>query len=288
MKNHITQFCLSILCAWTMGSIIACMPAISDPRVMHVASSDGIAYAALEPGKYGFNSTVSYAQSEDGGKTWSPTTNVPPGIFQDKIQPSVLCDPNRSSLCFRIPQKSQVDESNDGGKTWRVGWRIAPGREDYMLGMTCKIFGCARTGDWGPYDLYTVRTHRHFRANRILLCLASALGEDGRHARVGSAALGNASHFVRSCRRCSCILDSGGGGAFWISRSHLFRSTFTQMWCRTCSGDRVCLDVEAFGDSHNSTDEGEIDRMWRIRGAFDFPHGLVAIAPLGVGDYSPL
>jgi hypothetical protein len=171
MKNHITQFCLSVLCAWTMGSIIACMPPISDPLVMHVASSDGIAYAALEPGKVPYPLAAPYAQSEDGGKTWSPAKSVPQGIFQ-KPQPSVLCDPNRASLCFRIPQKSQVDESNDGGKTWRVGWQIPPGREDFMLSKYCQKYTCSRTGDWGPYDLAFLNQNG---VNTLLV----AMGEEG-------------------------------------------------------------------------------------------------------------
>ena len=111
MKNHITQLCLGILCVWTMCSIIGCAPPPSDPLVMHVASSDGVAYAALGPGKVPFPLAAPYAQSEDGGKTWKPATSVSQGIFQEKTQPFVLCDPNRESLCFRITQKSQVDES---------------------------------------------------------------------------------------------------------------------------------------------------------------------------------
>lgn len=172
MKNRIAQFCLCLLCAWTMCSIIACMPPISDPRVVQVGSSDGIAYAALEPGMVSFPLAAPYAQSEDGGKTWSPAKSLPQGVFQKKQQPVVLCDPNRASLCFRIPQKSQVDESNDDGKTWRVGWQIQPGREDFMLSKYCQKYTCSRTGAWGPYDLAFLNQNG---VNTLLV----AMGEEG-------------------------------------------------------------------------------------------------------------
>ena len=172
MKNHITQLCLGILCVWTMCSIIGCAPPPSDPLVMHVASSDGVAYAALGPGKVPFPLAAPYAQSEDGGKTWKPATSVSQGIFQEKTQPFVLCDPNRESLCFRITQKSQVDESNDGGKTWRVGWQIPPGREDFMLNKYCQKYLCRRTGAWGPYDL-------SFLNQNGMNTLLVAMGEEG-------------------------------------------------------------------------------------------------------------
>ncbi len=171
MKNHITQFCLCLLCAWTIFSTIGCSAPIGPPRVMSVASSDGIAYAVIEKTKFS-TPTDPYAQSEDGGKTWSPAKSVPQGIFQEKTQPFVLCDPNLASLCFRITQKSQVDESNDGGTTWRVGWQIPPGREDYMLTKTCQIFHCAPTSDWGPYDLSFLDQKG---ANTLLV----AMGEQG-------------------------------------------------------------------------------------------------------------
>ena len=154
MKNHITQFCLSILCAWTMFSSIGCSAPIGFPQVIHVAGSDGIAYAELKSGKF-YSPTSRYAQSVDGGKTWNPAQSVPGDIFLNKPVP--LCDPNRASLCFRIAQKSQVDESNDGGKTWRVGWQIPPGREDFIVPTNCKNGGggCSpsRSDNWGPYDL---------------------------------------------------------------------------------------------------------------------------------------
>lgn len=165
MKTNVKCLCALML----VLLLVACSAPIGPPRVMHVASSDGIAYAELEPGINTYPPTDPYAQSEDGGKTWSQAKSVPQGIFQEK--PVVMCDPNRESLCFRIAQKSQVDESNDGGKTWRVGWQFPPGREDYILKI-CRTFGCGRSGAWGPYDL-------SFLDQKGTNTLLVAMGEEG-------------------------------------------------------------------------------------------------------------
>jgi hypothetical protein len=147
---------------------VATSPPIPIPRVMHVASADGIVYAELATADYNKGNT--YAQSQDGGQTWGQGMNVPRGIFQEKTQSVVLCDPNRASLCFRIAQKSQVDESDDGGKTWRVGWQT--GRDEYIL-QSCGFFGCGgRSGAWGPYDL---SFHDQNGANTLIV----AMGEEG-------------------------------------------------------------------------------------------------------------
>ena len=132
-----------VLSLATLATIATSGPAIVP--VMRVASADGIVSAELQGN--------TFAQSIDGGKTWFGVKSVADVTFQDKTQPVVLCDPTRASLCFRIAQKNQVDESNDGGKTWRVGWQIPSGREEYVRRIKCSAGACGTAAAWGPFDL---------------------------------------------------------------------------------------------------------------------------------------
>ncbi len=94
--------------------------------------------------------------STDQGNTWEPLSEPPPSFKPDAERetalPKTVCDPAEGLHCFKITGEGIVEESEDGGKTWHVGWRIPPGRREFMNRMARSGI-CGKSVDLGPYDI---------------------------------------------------------------------------------------------------------------------------------------
>lgn len=143
---------------WIMLSIASLATLATSPagysRVVRVMAENQVVYARIvyESMSYKEMRTVF---SQDGGRTWQETRNVPDELAQDVTLPRVVCESAELEVCYRIAQEEQVEESRDGGKTWRVVWSIPAGRREYMeraRGSGWKWLAI-RPIDMGPYDL---------------------------------------------------------------------------------------------------------------------------------------
>lgn len=121
-----------------------------DPRVItDLVAAKGRIYAFAS--KY-----EDWYVSEDEGKTWQTTSEVPPEI-EEKVDtgvdlPKTICDPYQSDHCFRVSGKEYVEESRDGGQSWEMIWEIPPGRRKVMERFARGTL-CSKTIDLGPYDI---------------------------------------------------------------------------------------------------------------------------------------
>lgn len=150
----------------TLASI-ATSPPPPAPRVVRVISTDGgTLYAGINSFS-GYDLThlsapgqvMSAVESNNGGLVWSEISHIPRDLGRQVTYPLILCHPNNSSICYRISQPEQIEQSADGGQTWQSVWNVPWGRKGFMNKYNCPGLGCKKNPglDLGPYDMSFVK-----------------------------------------------------------------------------------------------------------------------------------
>ncbi|TDD50825.1 hypothetical protein E1286_11495 [Nonomuraea terrae] len=96
-------------------AVTATSAALGHPTTVAVEENDGRITVRTD--------TSSAWLSEDGGRTWTPTS----GAYDGKAPRTAQCVPYQATRCYRVAaNRMAVEQSDDGGHTWRPSWAASP------------------------------------------------------------------------------------------------------------------------------------------------------------------
>ena len=84
-------------------------------------------------------------QSQDGGRTWQRSQDVPSPVWAYVASPPSLpmieCVASQPDICYRITGEAQIEKTTDDGESWTTVWASPSNRHRFMLRFFNNILG---------------------------------------------------------------------------------------------------------------------------------------------------